>query len=360
MGEAVLTRTFPVSRVSLATEPLPEVAYPQAVAKFLCGPIESCSKYHGKLVGNVYSHPLIAALHGAYCGHRPVCLSPDIIWLTITQGLARHINENAERLRRQFVTHDGKLTIQVRRDDFVKGSPENPWVEVFTEFSEEIRNHAGPAYELIVADFSTTGPVERAASEVVLLDSMQSFFNYELNTACGIPSITLEGTEDDWRLLASRAAKFSELGLEWWTRHLLPILDEFAAAAGGKVRRRFWRSIYKYHGPRGSGSPHVSGWITDLFPYLRRQVNPWLGARSWRKGPMRDDFPNTPGTAPYKWIVLGIPHEMEFIGGLLGVAQDAETLALRPEIGWAIREVGQKQPMYGMQQHHDFRQGEPL
>jgi hypothetical protein len=29
---------------------------------------------------------------------------------------------------------------------------------------------------------------------------------------------------------------------------------------------------------------------------------------------------------------------MEFIAGFVGVAQDPETLCLRPEIGWAVRE----------------------
>jgi len=28
---------------------------------------------------------------------------------------------------------------------------------------------------------------------------------------------------------------------------------------------------------------------------------------------------------------------MEFLGGFVGVSQDSGTLALRPEIGWAIR-----------------------
>jgi hypothetical protein len=36
---------------------------------------------------------------------------------------------------------------------------------------------------------------------------------------------------------------------------------------------------------------------------------------------------------------------MEFIGGILGVSQDRETLSLRPEIGWAVRDKpGNKYP----------------
>ena len=33
--------------------------------------------------------------------------------------------------------------------------------------------------------------------------------------------------------------------------------------------------------------------------------------------------------------------DMEFLGGFVGVGQDEETLAVRPEIGWAVREAGE-------------------
>jgi len=180
-------RTFAVSKVSPTTTPLREVPYYEAVAEFLGRPIEACCRYRGQLVKRVDSyHPLIGALHTAFAFHHPICLSPDIIWLTLTQGLAQHINMNAEELRHHFVQHSGKLKIKVYRDDFVKGSADNPWAEVFGEFSEQIHQHIGKAHELIVANFSTTGPIERAASEVVLLDAMQSYFEYEVITRCGI------------------------------------------------------------------------------------------------------------------------------------------------------------------------------
>jgi len=33
---------------------------------------------------------------------------------------------------------------------------------------------------------------------------------------------------------------------------------------------------------------------------------------------------------------------MEFLAGFVGVKQDKETLELRPEIGWAIRDTGRQ------------------
>src|SRR5262245_58191600 len=261
-------------------------------------------------------------------------------------------------MRPRFVRHEGKLEIRVRRDDFVKGSPENPWPEVFGEFSSTIRGHIGEeTHALIVADFSTTGPVERAASEVVLLDALQAFFDYEFHTLCGIPAITLEGTVEDWRALGTRADLFTRFGLGWWVDHLRPILGQFVAAAGGDVDVGFWESIYKWQGSRGSGSPHLSGWVVNLFPYLvnpeaKRYArwggggvavpalcrNPWIG-RSGKGGPGRDDFPALPARAPFRWHYLDRVFAMEFVGGLVGVRQDEATLGLRPEVGWAVREA---------------------
>ena len=52
-----------------------------------------------------------------------------------------------------------KKTLEVRRDDFVKGSPDNDWEQVFGAFSEEIRKNVGDEiHGLLTPDFSTTGP----------------------------------------------------------------------------------------------------------------------------------------------------------------------------------------------------------
>jgi hypothetical protein len=362
------SRTFAVSSVKPATKPLPELDGVSALQNFLGTTVEACSTMDAgpgqnhdpgpgqgpagsrRLVAQLRSHPLVGALHAAFAEHRPVVLSPDIIWLTLTQGLAQHVNANAKKLRPQLVKHEGQPRIVVRRDDFVKGSPVNPWPAAFGEFSRQIKDYIGAAHPLVVADFSTTGPLERAASEVVLLDAMQAFFSYEMLTLCGIPAITLEGTVDDWRSLFSRVQQWEQFELSWWLSSLEPILQEFVAAASGVVRREFWESIYKWQGPEGSGSPFVSGWIVNLFPYLNNHAarwkasappvlrNPWLGRQCKEAGPGRIEFPCLPAKAPFIWDYLGTRYKMEFIGGLVGVGQDPQTLALRPEIGWAVRD----------------------
>src|SRR5262249_20575720 len=230
--------------------------------------VEACSCYHGHLVAGVNFHPVVAAIHLAFNDHRPLVLSPDMLWLLVAQGFANHVNANAGELRPKFVEHAGRVTIAVRRDDFLKGSPENPWPEVFREFSSHVREHLGATtHGLLLPNFSTTGAAERAAAEVVLLDAMQSFFSYEFHTMCGIPQIVLEGTPGDWAVLAQRTRAIGQFGLGWWAEALGPILDEFTAASRGEANVRFWQSIYKLDG--GSGGPYTTGWITAFFPYLK-------------------------------------------------------------------------------------------
>ena len=284
-----------------------------------------------------------------------------MIWLMIIQGVANHINAHAEELRSRIVNHQGKVTIQVRRDDFIKRSPENPWSEVFNDFSTQIRDHVGSNIQLFVPSFSTTGPMERAAAEVVLLDAMQSYFEYRVYTACGIPSITLEGTYDDWKALAERVHGFREFGLGFWLDVLSPILNQFAWASQGDVDPTFWRSLYKLNDQ--SGGPVITGWITAFFPYVkdyrtrlatvparvliegkRNDLEELLypgekPQREWAAGPTIQQLPGGMSKAPFRWSYLDRCFDMEFLGGFVGIAQDQETLTLRPEIGWAVREA---------------------
>jgi|HubBroStandDraft_6_1064221.scaffolds.fasta_scaffold83035_2 hypothetical protein len=293
-------------------------------------------------------HGLLHAVHLAYAEHRPLALSPDAIWLTLAQGFAMHVNANAERLRGKFVRHEGQATLGIRRDDFVKGSPHNPWPEAFGAFSDAIAEHIGRQRDLVVCDFSTTGPVERAASEIVLLDAMQRYFRYEVLTSCGIPEITLEGTALDWRSIRRRARALEEYELAWWTEALGPVLDELVAAAEGRVDARFWQTFFKHRG--GSGGPYVRGWINVLFPYIKvgedatLERNPWMAR--WREGldasfgggPTVAHIPSGLSSVPFVWDYLGTPFPMRFLGGFVGVGQDEGTLVVRPVIGWAVRD----------------------
>jgi hypothetical protein len=49
----------------------------------------------------------------AYASHRPIVLSPDMIWLLISQSFGEFVSKNAEQLRSQIVSHEGQKEIKV-------------------------------------------------------------------------------------------------------------------------------------------------------------------------------------------------------------------------------------------------------
>ena len=290
-----------------------------------------------------------ATIHCAFARHHALALSPDDVWLAIAQGFAIHMERHGEALRGRFVRHEGKLTLDVRRDNLVKGSPDNPWDEVFFDMCTQIRDHIGKKVDLVVADFSTTGAIEKAASEVVLMGAMRPYFDYTVSTLCGIPRVALLGTPSDWASIRQRVAALSEYDLAWWTDALLPVLDELVRSAGGNADLAFWRSIYKQDDE--SGGPYITGWVNALFPYVRAlhfadktatvERNEHL---TWRNVPrfggLRSDAVLSGVTpVPFRWTYLGVPLSMEFVAGFLGVAHDRDLGALRPAIGWAVEEV---------------------
>ena len=42
---------------------------------------------------------------------------------------------------------------------------------------------------------------------------------------------------------------------------------------------------------------------------------------------------------PFEWKVFEKIYPMELLGGFVGVTQEPDSLALRPAVGWAVREV---------------------
>ena len=327
---------------TMADKPMAVIGIEQAFNSRTQSQVEACGAVFNE-VTNDKTHAFVSAIHTSYAHHYPLVLSPDTVWLTIAQGFGNHVNANAEKLRKMFVSHEGKKLIMIRRDGFKKGSRKNDWQGCFSEFSEKISEYIGKKRDLIVNDFSTTGLVERAASELVLMDSMKSYFKYGMRTCCGIPNITLTGTVEDWKNIRVRAENLSEFDLKWWVDALIPTLDHFVKAAEGNPDIKFWDNMYKQSG--GSGGPYASGWINTLIPYLGATAstkNPFTEkwqSNGFMDGPTLDQFPSSLAKVPFKWEYYGNTFDMEFLGGTVGVHQN-DNLSVEPTIGWAVRDTG--------------------
>ena len=281
----------------------------------------------------------------AYANHQSLVLSPDMIWLLISQGFARYVNAHPEELRPQLVEHDGKMDLVViTPEELLTDNPD--WEKIMGDFSDSIQKYTkGDIAKTIAADFTTTTPVTRIASEITLMESVKSYFEYVvMYLACGIPSVTLQGTPKDWQLVLDKAKRLKPYGLTKWIEELEPILTEFVRTAKGKPDQLFWqRMVKEVRLPRLKGGgcsfdkpTELDGWVLKLFPD--------------EQGVTLDKIPHTHNMpADHVWVdfkhqiidpaqgsvVREIP--MELWAGFIGAEEDTIANALIPKIGGLVR-----------------------
>lgn len=289
----------------------------------------------------------------AYADHRPVVLSPDIVWLIIAQNFSAYVNAKSDVMRDFFVTHEGKMDLVVdSNNDIMELVGNGDWELLLNDFSVCVaRNTKGDVSEMLTANFTTTGITERIASQITLIDVVKTYFNYwNLTFGCGIPYITLEGTPEDWQKVREKARGLSKYGLEKWSKELDEILTEFVKASEGSPNQAFWQDIVKktrvdelkskkycgmYYDKKGTTK--LDGWFLRFF--LDKVEGTAIKEKFWA-----EDMPSEIVRVPFKHAYYDpATHEilkvfpMELWAGFVGVEEDAKTKALTPKIGWFTR-----------------------
>jgi hypothetical protein len=324
---------------------------------------------------------LAQAVYTAFYKHYPLKLAPDVVWLTIVQGVGSYVDKHHEALRGKFVSHQDQKTLTVVRPDFQYGSPTNDWESVFPQFATLIdENTTQGTRELLECSFSTTTPVDRACSHIALMDVCKHYFKYVMLCGCGIPYIELMGTVEDWRLMEAKVRELGRFKLEGdpdkygeWVECLGDIAGQFVAAAEGHPDTAFCGSGCNLCGASGGAGSPVTGWVSGLFLYrgsgepnwyavgwreayelakkegaagaLAKAVKAghggWFGEGGTIYGMDLDSFPLGINRAPVKvlWLGVGKEEELSFCGGLAAIHQHKDG-ALEVRTGWAV--VGEK------------------
>ena len=292
----------------------------------------------------------------AYANHQSVTLSPDMVWLVICQGFARYVNAHAEELRPKLVNQEGKMDLVIETDTDLM-TEEVDWPILINDFASQIDKHTKDNIaKTITSDFSTTGSVERVASQITLMESVKSYFEYIVEYfACGIPSITLDGSVEDWKRVREKTMQLKKYGLEKWIDSLDPILKEFILAADGKPNQIFWKSMMKKQSVdrlAGGGClpempTKLDGWLLKLFP---DENGVTLEEISHTK-----DMPTEYVRVPFYYQVIN-PDDgtiisrtpMERWAGFVGAKIDNENNMLTPMIGWFVSENKDDNDMLNM------------
>ena len=283
----------------------------------------------------------------AYKTHKPLTLSPDMIWLLVSQGFARYVNAHSNELRPKLVSHEGKMELAIKtKIELFSGKAD--YEQIVSDFASEIAKYTKDEIApTLTSDFTTTQTAERVASQITLMESVKPYFEYVVYyAACGIPSITLKGTPADWQNVLAKTRRLAAYGLGDWTRSLEPILSQFVHAAEGRPDQKFWQSIVKKKrvdrlvGDRciGKNRTNVDGWLLKLFPDENGQTS--------------DSISHT-GTMPSERIYVGLKYQltdpltgavisetpMELMAGFIGEEEDTLTGMLTPKIGWMLRKA---------------------
>ena len=215
-----------------------------------------------------------SAILACYNNHWVLKTSPDDWWNVIARNVAQHVDENGDKnkVRDFFVDHEGKKTIAIAlpgRLDQV----EYDWL--FDQFSKAIReNIKTPGYvDKMEANFSTTTSNQLIASQIMLMSSLQKYFNFEESTRCGIPGVEMEGTKEDWQKLMDKTENLQkmldpimdEIGLRKWFKKTKIMLGKLLETFEGNPDVEWWSHILSWNETYGSGEREWwSGWIIDF------------------------------------------------------------------------------------------------
>jgi hypothetical protein len=287
--------------------------------------------YHKEPLYGGETNGFFRAVHEAYDNHIGLELSPDYFKLAILQGLSIDIKENNDKYKNVFVDEKKKIIIQSK--NFIRGSPLNPWTDIFSEFVDKMQNDLKDKglIKHIQNPFTTTTTTIMASYNIAIMETMEKFFDYEMLTECGIPFIILNGTSDDWTQLLNMVDYLDKYGLKWWTSNMKPVLIEIIRTVNepNNIDLGFWQNIIKLYG--GSGDVFYNGWICKFFPYIGIPG----GYRKNDFGPIVH-VPLGISSVPVNWNNNGEHINLKFTSGFYGFTYENDII--KPVISWVVYE----------------------
>ena len=198
----------------------------------------------------------------AYNNHWVLRTRPEDWWTTISQTLATKIDKHAEdpAVRQFFVSHEGKKQLTVFIGPSVRGiNNERFFQAMISQITENINK---PEYtSLMASDFSRSSSVDRIVISIMLMFSFQEYFEYQAFSLCGIPGVTMLGSEEDWLSMIYKLEQVEEilrplenvLQLEGWFSSSRSVLKNLLETFRGNPDKDWWSRIMDINNAFGSG-----------------------------------------------------------------------------------------------------------
>jgi len=297
-----------------------------------------------------FDNGLVGGLVQAYNNHHHIHLRPDNFWVAILVQFGLYVNDNSEALRSKFVDFQGKKELEVVMGGTLRTAEYDVFARLMTEqVSKNLKDAS--VRDWIIPSFTTTTESDKVVYSVVMMSALKSYFDYKCTLMCGIPSVTLWGTPEDYEDLAHRVDRLltydTDTGyMKKWHGYLKPVMDELVRASRGTPNPEFWSRVCTHLGG-GSGPSYYTGWISAFCCFDEK--GKWQGDRltyshwSNRKKVLQLDWPCIdsndvpPGfcTVPVLVDDNGTKYKTQMIAGSFAVsAINGDTLM--PRLDWAI------------------------
>lgn len=155
---------------------------------------------------NIWESPdlkLVDAIYMAYCNHLDIIISPDDVLACFSTQIAGHVNKFHEHYQPYFSKSGEYELITVETDDLG---------DAFDLFNRELDDRDVP--DFCSHDFTTSQACHRLFGHVVRSHMVKRWYGMRWAPVCGVRSVTLTGTLEDWKKLEQKISSFRKIAKE--------------------------------------------------------------------------------------------------------------------------------------------------
>ena len=222
-----------------------------------------------------YENGFVKAAFLAYSNHHHLHIRPEDVWFSILSQISFYVNKHAEELRSSFVSHEGKKEVEVTGVGSIDTADVGKLAVELTSGMGKYLNDK-TLREWVLPDFTTTTEDDTVIAAIIMMGTMQKYFEFKMSLVCGIPSVTLLGEREDWVKIRNRLDRITKIlspegtGTDkegepaQFATQLRFVLDNFIRSIDEPEDEgvaKFWSHIASHVGG-GSGPTWLSGWIT--------------------------------------------------------------------------------------------------
>lgn len=215
---------------------------------------------HGETETSLQNSGFVGLLSACYSQHLPVAIAPHDIWVLLLSEVSKEVAQHSDSYRRFFTKSNEKESISVPSESIT----EMPIGVLSKALSEKILFDSG----IIFQNFSNETPIVTQTIQAIFCDMASPFYSYSM-FCCGIPSIQLLGTTEDWEKVLKGMTvlvdMFETSILKSYLQKIRPILQQFISASQEQVDVDFWKDIFTQKNIGSGGDLTIDGWITKLF-----------------------------------------------------------------------------------------------